>query len=65
MSDEIKLAIAPRLRGMKVGEFQAYPIERKYVVRTIANRINQEFRERGRFWATRTTQNTITVMRTK
>ena len=59
----MKKKIAPRLRMMKVGEWEIYPAIRKVSVETTKNRLQMQFRHIGLKYAMRTKGNEVIVTR--
>ena len=61
--DPMHKKIAPRLRTMKIGDSESYPIIRKTSVESTKIRIQSQFKQLGLKFATRTIDNEIIIQR--
>ena len=61
--DPMKKKIAPRLRTMKVGEWEIYPARRKVSVESTKTRIQLQFRHLGLKYAMRTKGEEVIITR--
>ena len=61
--DIMKKGIAPRLRTMKIGEWEIYPAIRKTSVESTKNRLQMQFRHIGLKFSMRSKGNEVIVTR--